>query len=152
MSAFIVSPETINRVVTFCRQNNGSRHYHAIDRLLEEALGTFARKYYEPDECKELSCQELASALYLLNCEAVDARYGKGQAAKDEAEQPVFQYKPESASDFHKVYKSAQCLRYQCSEGDIPEKPLYKFLEALINHIADVIVRADKRYDVAPWE
>lgn len=135
MSAFIVDDSTINRLVTFLNSDRtGTIRYH-FDRL----------GYGCGDE------QRLASDLFLMNCDSVDARYGKGTAAQDTedmADEFRFSFAPCTAV---RAYKDAQCLLYQCSEGDIDERPLYKALERTVGAIAHSIICEFPEYKSASW-
>ena len=50
------------------------------------------------------------------------------------------------------VFKSVQCLLYQCSEENVPNQPLYKFLEELENLIARHIISEMPEYEKAQWD
>ena len=47
--------------------------------------------------------------------------------------------------------KSLHCYSYQCSEGNIPNKKLYKLLEKLSKDIATHIIDEMPEYDKAEW-
>jgi len=136
MSAFIVGAACINSIVAYLGG-------HA-DRFcwLNRDLG------YDVSQPKDL--HRLAGALHALNCEAVDQRYGRGTAAGDTASAPPFEYRP-VIRDGVGVYKAILCLLYQCSEGDVPETPLYKALENMGNVIADDVVSGLPAFETASW-
>jgi hypothetical protein len=148
MSSFIVRPETINRIVSYLSyaQGNGQIQYSNVQCLL--------RKYGITVE-KWIDKQALVKKLIDLNIEAVHQRYGDmsietmpgkvGQKLSDY----VFQYEDGGPI---RVYKSLQCLTYQCAEGNVPETELYRFLEDLENTIAREIVHAMPEYDKAEWD
>jgi hypothetical protein len=138
MSAYIVEPETINKVVTFL--NAQSRDFSHVMHKSDYDLTNFD------------DLQRLAEDLYLMNCDAVDGRYGKGTAANDEANKPThtFRFTPGGVEDIA-AYKSAQCLLYQCSEADIPDRPLYQLLYNLVHAIAHHIIRQTPEYNTAKW-
>ena len=136
MSAFIVGPGCINSIVTYLNQNAWSFGW------LQKELG------YGVTLTEDLS--RLASALYLLNRTAVAQRYGEGIAAKDESASPVFTFRP-VRRDPVAVHKAASCLSYQCSEGEVPEQPLFKALESIIDQVANQIVNKLPAYAAAPW-
>jgi hypothetical protein len=48
-------------------------------------------------------------------------------------------------------FKSLQCFLYQCSGGDVDEKPLFKTLEALADFLAPGVNQNSKEYDAAVW-
>ena len=139
MSAFIVEDTTINRVVTWLKREGAPSHF-TLDRL--------ARKY-----CVDLASdqwdEKLARAMFQLNCDGVNARYGEGEAGKF---RPLnFTYKPEGDTFLVQVLKSLQCWKYQCSEGDVPETKLYQFFEEVEHHLALQIVIRSPEYDKAKW-
>jgi hypothetical protein len=134
MSAFIVEDSTINKVVTF--------------------LGTDSDIGYT---CRRLGMQvftdegrrDLAQRLFNMNCEAVDYRYGKGESEKF---RPLdFKYREENSIKKLWVYKALNCLMYQCSEGKVPDSPLYKQMEEIQSAIAHSIVCALPEYERATW-
>lgn len=47
--------------------------------------------------------------------------------------------------------KACECLRYQCTEGDVPETSLFRALDALCEHIAREIAHATPAYKAAAW-
>jgi hypothetical protein len=44
------------------------------------------------------------------------------------------------------------CLRYQCSEGDVPKKSLYRWLSRAIHHYESKIVSELQEYEDAKWD
>ena len=136
MSAFIVGPGCINSIVTYINHHAGRFGW------LHKQLG------YDVTLTEDLS--RLASALYLLNRTAVAQRYGEGIAAKDESKSPAFTFRP-VRRDPVAVNKAASCLSYQCSEGEVPEQPLFKALESIIDQVANQIVNKLPAYAAAPW-
>lgn len=89
----------------------------------------------------------LATDLFLLNGLAMRARYGE---VHDAAE---FRY--EESRGGHdtdvRLYKSIRCFLYQCSEGDVPEKPLFKLMEQFSADVAGDIIWALPSWDELPW-
>ena len=47
--------------------------------------------------------------------------------------------------------KAMQCLRYQCSEGDVPDSKLFAELNAFVGLSAEAIVREIPAYKATPW-
>lgn len=141
MSSFIVADSCINKIVSYLNQK-ADRFQFAFRKA-----GT-AYQLTDSDSLKEL-----ASALYLLNCDAVDARYGKGTAAGDtagaSAEFP-FRFVPTTGVA---ALKAIQCWSYQCSEGDIDERDLFRAMQKVRLALAEEMVReyAGKLYEVASW-
>ena len=136
MSAFIVDADCINSIVTYL-----NRHSRCFPWLREE-FG------YDVTQTGELS--RLASALHDLNFRAVAQRYGEQRAKGDLEADPPFRFRIVHRHAVA-VHKAACCLQYQCTEGDVPEQPLYRALDLIIERIADQIVRALPAYDKAAW-
>ena len=139
MSAFMVEDQTINRVVTWLRREVGTNHY-TLDQLARQ---------YGVNLTSDKWDEKLAKAMFQLNCDGVNARYGEGEAEKF---RPLnFTYKPEGDTFLVQVLKSLQCWKYQCSEGDVPETKLYQFFEEVEHHLALQIVIRSPEYDKAKW-
>ena len=82
--------------------------------------------------------EKLAHAMFQLNCDGVNARYGEGEAEKF---RPLnFTYKPEGDTFLVQVLKSLQCWHYQCCEGKVSKTKLYQFFEEVENYLALKIV------------
>lgn len=143
MSAFIVEDKTINAIVSFLYNEswgNETLTYGSIKR-------TLAKKGY--DLTQHNRDKDLAQDLFKLNCNAVNQRYGEGQAK--EFRSLVFNFKTISLVNPLQVYKSLGCLIYQCSEGNIPETNLYKMLEEIQDTLARSIINRLPEYDKAYW-
>jgi hypothetical protein len=50
------------------------------------------------------------------------------------------------------LYKTLQCYLYQCTEGDIPDTRIYKYLERELRTLADYIITEIPDYQSHPWE
>jgi len=121
MSAFVVEDRTINRIVS----------HLCFNRDLEWLRSEFC------EAARAASDEEIGAALFKLNCDAVEARYGVGEAAKF---RPLdYQFQLESASA-RQVYDEIATLQYQCSEGDVPETALFKLLVQLRAAVADDVI------------
>jgi hypothetical protein len=139
MSAFMVEDETINRVVTWLTREVSTSPF-IIDRL--------ARKYEVDLESSNWD-EKLAQAMFQLNCDGVNARYGKGEAEKF---RPLsFQYQWESYFPLVQVLKSLRCWKYQCNEGDVPQTKLYQFFGEVEKYLALQIVVDLPEYEKAWW-
>ena len=139
MSAFMVEDTTINRVVTWLKREVQTSKF---------TLDWLAKKY-EVDLTSDQWDKKLAEAMFQLNCDGVNARYGEGEAEKF---RPLnFTYKPEIYHSLVQVLKSLQCWKYQCSEGDVPQTKLYQFFEEVEYHLALKIVMDLPEYDKALW-
>ena len=139
MSAFMVEDQTINRVVTWHTREVSTR-FPNIDRIGQK---------YGVDLVSEKWDEKLAKAMFQLNCDGVNARYGDDEAEKF---RPLnFTYKPEGNTFRVQVLKSLQCWMYQCNEGDVPQTKLYRFFEEVENYLALQIVMSLPEWDKAKW-
>jgi hypothetical protein len=98
----------------------------------------------------------LARDLLNLNVLALQHRYG---ANPKDYEDAISAYSdPQASSNPYQLLKSTNCLIYQCSEGDVPEAPLYKELERASEALSvrlgepDMSGERDSRYDTAEWD
>jgi len=131
MSAYIVEPKTINRVVSYC----------VIDRDLCEWI----KFYHHYDLDTEEGKNKFANDLYKMNVEAVNQRYNEINTIK-----PIkFEFTP--VNQFQAL-KSMHCLRYQCEEGDVPETELFKVLDSIIHFVEHRIISSLPQYEIAEWE
>ena len=123
MSAFMVEDKTINRVVTWLKREVATSRHFTLDCLARE---------YGVDLTSDNWDEKLAKAMFQLNCDGVNARYGEGEAEKF---RPLnFTYKPEGDTFRVQVLKSLQCWLYQCNEGEVPQTKLYRFFEEVENY------------------
>jgi hypothetical protein len=139
MSAFIVEDKTINTIITMLKNSESCFNSSWYIRKLKES------GYYFEDGGEE----KLGREMFELNCRAVDERYGEGQAKEFRNLNYSFNHQP-----FYTVisaYKSLQCWLYQCSEGTVPESPLFKLMQDISNNIANHIVSRMPEYEKAPW-
>ena len=140
MSAFIVEEKTLNTIVNHIdydtRFSNTSICYGTLGRI--------AQKYgynLNITEHKERLIKEMA----WLNRAAVNDRYDEKSV-----EDYITYHEGFPPTDIQ-AYKSLGCFLYQCCEGDIPEKPLFKMLEDIKHALAEGLVSRMKEYDLAVW-
>lgn len=131
MSAFVVSKDTVDVIVSFCFVPHPG---YSARVALRERLGGGSRATPE----------SLGAALWSLNHDAVNARYREQGAP----ERYVYErrHAPLAA-----VYKAVSCLIYQCSEGDMPQTDAYAALVRLKAAVADEIIGSMPEYEAAPW-
>ncbi len=137
MSAYIVEDATINAVVSFL----------AMDRK-----GDWMRRQIQTETGCDLATtegkEELGKAMFALNCNAVEQRYGEGQA-KDFRDLDYTFSLNINVNKFA-AYKSLKCWLYQCSEGDVPESSLlYAAMNRVKGEMADDIVSSLAQYESA---
>lgn len=124
MSSYIVGDQTINRMVTHLKLNRD------LDWLKREFSAAIAGSTGD-------FCVDLGAALFALNVCGVEARYGKGEAAKFRPLDYRFRLEPASG---RQVYGEIATLIYQCSEGEVPETRLYKLLVEFKAAVADDVI------------
>ena len=140
MSAFIVQDKTINRVVTWMAEETRRNPYFAQKIEQGLLLSTDDHQW----EAK------LARAMFQLNIDGVNARYGPGEAQKFRTLD--FTFRPEHALDKVQVLKSLQCWLYQCCEGRIMYSPMYRFFdEWVVRYLMSQIIDALPTYNKAEW-
>jgi hypothetical protein len=144
MSAFVVEDKTINRILTWLGNSDNRWDLHQVLAAAEICHQTNSFLPC-PDDWEE----QLGTSMFILNCDAVNARYGKDQA--QEFRPLNYSYQFELPVTDAQVLKSLQCWLYQCSEGDVPERPLYKAFREVERSIAVDIVRRLDVYENASW-
>ena len=137
MSAFIVSDTTMNFVVNTIQDFDGLRSSCFAPFLTDG----------------EVDCNKLGNKLFHLNNDAVCQRYD------DHDDSNVIEFFRHTslmpASDRAEKcqrLKAVQCLIYQCSEGDVPETPLFKALDALSDWLQYNIISSLPEYNAAKWD
>jgi hypothetical protein len=130
MSAFVVSETTIAVCVAgICTPRRYSQFLHHGTTLFG------------------LTPQQIGQRLWDLNQRVVNARY-------NEADPPRIYTHPSytrAVSDVE-LFKSFQCLSYQCSEEPVIEEQLFKDLELVTDRLARSIVAELPGYEAAPWD
>lgn len=136
MSAFIVSDATMNFVVNTIQDFDGLRSSCFAPFLIHG----------------EVDCDKLGNKLFQLNNDAVSQRYDD----HDDNVVDLFHHRsilPASGrAEKCQRLKAVQCLVYQCSEGDVPETPLFKALDSLSDWLQYDIISSLPEYRVAKWD
>jgi hypothetical protein len=139
MSAYIVQDKTINQVTSWMRHDDHLSGPYNTKRLAE--IGVQA-------DADNSLWDNLGRAMFALNVKAVDARYGEGEAAQFRA----LDFRPSwEINNAVQAYKSLSCWQYQCSEGDVPETDLFRYMETVLAHIANMIIATLPAYQKATW-
>jgi hypothetical protein len=116
MSAFIVSDETMHRVV------------QALDLIKH------ADDYLElGDKIKTLAGQRL----FAMNNDALRERYGD-RYPEDLTDPAHYQYQHVEATP-GALYRAVACFTYQCMEGNVPSSELYKLVAKVEEQLAATI-------------
>ena len=131
MSSFIVSDQTIHNVV------------RAINHC-----GCFPTHGLPADIMT--SNDKIGQALYNLNSRAVAGRYNQPVKLQ------VYRYRgtnmPPSKKGRIALYKSLQCLVYQCAGDTTVDDNLFKALDEMKAHMATHIISDLAEYQSAPWD
>ena len=134
MSAFLVEDITINNVVNW---------------LVRE----LPNNYYLTEELKKLGYNtedmgKLAKDMFRLNLASLKQRYGSVKGARE----LFFRYKLTQPVAKIQVLKSLQCWLYQCAEGNVVRKKLYRFFDEVVKvYLMSHIIYDLPEYDEALW-
>lgn len=131
MSSFFVSKATIDACVTAINHNAAYHRDHG--------------KLYAT------SNDTLGKELWAMNNDALWARYpDKDDLANDEV---IAGYKYKTTfPTMIQMLRSVQCLIYQCSEGNIPERETFKSLERVEGLLKDRIISDLPAYKATKWD
>lgn len=129
MSAYVVEDDCINAIVTWIEGPRQQWERRQVEEALEKQ-GTIGDSFAE----------KLGNAMFELNCNAVEQRYGEGQAKEF---RPLdYEFKNNYLGSNYAVYDRLGEWHYQCCEGDVPESSeLYKALERIYNNMAHTFFR-----------
>jgi len=142
MSAFLIGHDTMDRIICLLQKKE------------IPGLETFTGPEAIPDFN---AATDLGRQLYDLNSAAMIVLYKNPGADPDFFESYSYRA-PANGLSIPESYKALCCFLYQCSEGDVPEHPMFKQLE----HVAetmDVVYLAlnsqhisdTQAYQLAPW-
>ena len=123
MSAWIVDTKNIDRIVTY---------------ILRERSDRF-------NIFKTLNPNKMGQKIWKLNHDAVNQRYN------EQVKCPKYEYKIDDSTIYQQLM-SLGCLLYQCSEGNVPKRKLYKYLKKLENEMSYEIVSKLKEFKDTKWE
>lgn len=136
MSAFIVSTETMHRVVAAIDKAHRGDH-----RWLDFPIR----------DSRDLDL--IGRAIFGLNRAAVAQRYpGPEPLPGSVADEDNYRYRPIGCiSDVH-AHRALSCLLYQCTEGTVPETAMYRDLVKIKNRAADRIAGRMADDMKLPWD
>lgn len=147
MSAYVVRDETINIIVTFIFDNNrqyNEKYYYTLNPLRELHPGFITQEpgFDQPD-----GPGKLGNALFKLNCDSVEGRYGKGQAKEF---RPLdYKYKRGGMCNVYKVLAAMSDWLYQSCEGGCENDPLYQAIDRMQGNIALSLIKDTAEYQAA---
>lgn len=151
MSAFVIDEATMHRVVQgICARGRYGRIVRQFAGISTDSPG---------------AAIEIGRRLFTLNIEAVMQRYPDcqndpshlpGEAGCQHYPQiylaPALRTGPCGRALLVDSFEAMCCLRYQCSEGDVPEgASLYRELNGAIGAVACEIVQGLPEYEAAGW-
>lgn len=142
MSAFIVEPQSVCRIVKWLNEEPDRPALESNPKPCLENYDTLFEFHMARAKWRD----KLARDLHAMNLRAVNARYSESNPPE------LVKYTEPSCATSIQVYKTMRCFLYQCSEGDCPELPLYKSLEAVTYRMAAEIVAELPEYEAAKWE
>ena len=134
MSSFIVNYRTINRILNY----------------IDLGINDYSKKYIISDLKDKLKIRNLQSfgvKLLKLNIDAVNQRYNENQ---DYSYALGFRFEPFCVLDIQGL-KSLRCLLYQCDEGNVPKRKIFKVLEQFSLAMAYQIVGRLEEYEKSEW-
>lgn len=137
MSSFIVSEKCMNNIIYNLFWDHEFKRLHSI----------LKRNGYDTDTDFDM----LAIDLYEMNKEAVKQRYNESKDS-DYIKIPNSFNWDKGKLNKYQCLKSMKCLRYQCSEGNVPKTKLYKFLNDLITEWTDYILDEIPEFINADWD
>jgi hypothetical protein len=134
MSAFIVDDGTIDRVIDaiFLHRENMTCEHGAFN-IADEVPAKW---------------DELGVRLLRMNHRATRQRYGDPEPLHIEYRYPLRFLQTTKVQ----ALKATRCLLYQCSEGNVPDEPLFKELERFSDCQAHWIVSDLPEYSEAAWD
>lgn len=104
---------------------------------------------WRPEGDNSPGCEQLdwlGNRLWAMNRQALRERYGDSDPTPE-----VFSFRPHTYTRIQSL-KAAQCLRYQCAEGDVPKIALYSELSDVCERLAYEVIRKMPEYDAVAWD
>ena len=157
MSFFVMKKESIASISMFLE----CLYYHGYDYFGFSMSESFKRILYNMKRKNDISFSfEIYNELYKMNIDAYKQRYQN----KYYDDIPKFDYKyihhslsytdeyyPKIEKWHYQMSKMIDCYLYQCSEGNVAERDLYKEIRKLNNTLKEFIVENNKEYREAAW-
>lgn len=144
MSSYIVSPKTVNRIITFLL-NPGP--YYSTE-YLQDPISKLC--FYLSSREAEKHAHHLGKKMMELNLYSVQERYPNDSDLQESTSIKDYAYRYEPASPIQ-AFKSLRCFLYQACEGDADETDLYKALEQVSQRLAVEIVGHLPEFQRAKW-
>ena len=148
MSAWMVSNRTLSWLTNnITRQINGGYDSFGFD------MPSWLREHFE-----DKSANEIFNELAQMNIDSLEQRYGErshdmiGELKYYPCEDLWEPREPGAHAWHYQLVKSLLCYLYQCEEGDVPERQLFKELSSYSQMIMTHIVCRNEKYTMAVWE
>jgi len=145
MSAFLIDDTNINRFLGFCYWCNHPFKSELISVLNDAGLFINTEKEQTESGLKMLK----------MNIQALRYRY-KDYKQFFKTSEAVKEYKffevEKEDKNIFQVLKSLQCYLYQCTEGNIPNKKLYKKLRLIELKLMSWIIDEMPEYKNSKWQ
>ncbi len=150
MSAWYVGNESLS-MITDIIVRYGETGYSGFGFELPREL----LDYFVGNE-GSLDTHEVFSELRQMNIDALNASYEDSEDMYDELgyTDGCDIWKPrDGVQPWHyQLLKSLDCYLYQCSEGDVPKRKLYKAMDMFCVRLAGFIARNQPEYQESEWK
>lgn len=137
MSAFLVSHATVDAILTMLQVRDG------------ETLADLFRPFTAPADPRD-ALDSLGRQLLEMNVSALEACYPRHDHSEERSEAAGYTFSARPSSPGYAL-RQLDCLMYQCSEGDVPGRPLFEALEKMRRLLADRVLEDVPAYASAPW-
>jgi hypothetical protein len=149
MSAYVVNNKTIERILDFIRHDQS----HGVGSVSRSPIARYS--FTDWDLTSTEGLEILGRELLTMNRAAVMARYPNDDP--DNLPGPIdpqpFNYSNGRITpSIFQAHKAIAHLRYQCSEGDIPDWPLFKQLDDYGKSLAEFWMASQPEYEQAKWD
>jgi hypothetical protein len=138
MSAFMVNTNVMAKVVTAILLNLDTFDGESTHRTALLAA---------PTDAQREAGSKIGRKLFLMNKRGLRERYG----CSGDDQLPQFIFERWADATPVEQFKAIHCLLYQCSEGTVPNSPLYGELNRAAGELAQRIVQDLPEYDKASW-
>jgi len=144
MSAYIVEPKTVNRVLSFLLSPGRAFSMHYLQEPLSELC------YCLSSRDAEQHAYQLGKKMMELNLYSVQERYPNDEDLRESDCIRTYVFRHERVSPIQ-AFKSLRCFLYQACEGDAGKTDLFKALWQVSERMAVVIVSSLPEWDQAEW-
>jgi hypothetical protein len=128
-------------------------HENRIASLAHEIISRNKGELLIGEQGETYGRERLTDAMLAMNIDAFRQRYSIKVFIEDldYIDLDTKNRQPLEAFSEVQFFKSLQCFLYQCCEGDVDERPLYKTLDAIRDLLAPSINQDSAEYDAAEW-